>query len=249
VTRIAAVGDVHLDASVTGRYRPALDRLSDIADLLLLAGDLTRHGTVEEARCVAVEFGGLPVPVVAVLGNHDYHSDRADELTAILRDAGIVVLDGDSHTVEIDGVRVAVAGLCGFGGGFVGAASAAFGEREMKAFTAYGRQQADRLRTALAAADGDVLIALMHYAPVRETLVGEPVELYPFLGSHLLADAVDEAGVALALHGHAHHGSPEGVTPGGVPVRNVAYPVIGAAYAVFDVPVGGHRVEAAVGDR
>jgi Icc-related predicted phosphoesterase len=249
VIRIAAVGDVHLDAKISGRFRPALDRLPEIADLLLVAGDLTRRGTVAEARCVATEFGGLAVPVVAVLGNHDYHSDLADEMTAILRDAGIVVLDGDSHTVEAGGVRVAVAGLCGFGGGFSGATAADFGEREMKSFTAYGREQADRLRAALEGADGDVLIALTHYAPIRETLVGEPVELYPFLGSHLLAEAIDATGVALALHGHAHYGSPEGVTAGGVPVRNVAHPVIGREYAVFDVPVSGHRVEAVAGNR
>jgi Icc-related predicted phosphoesterase len=235
LARIAAVGDVHMDADVLGVFRPALDRLPEVADVLLLAGDLTRHGTPAEARCVATEFGGLGVPVIAVLGNHDYHSDREADVMAILRDAGIVVLDGTSHRLDVDGVEVAVAGLAGFGGGFAGRCVSMFGEKETKAFAGYGRKQAERLRDALAGAGGDVRVALIHYSPVPETLVGEPLEIYPFLGSYLLGEAIDETGCALALHGHAHAGSPTGTTPGGVPVRNVAHPVIRQAYGVFAV--------------
>jgi Icc-related predicted phosphoesterase len=232
---VAAVGDVHMDIDVLGSFRPALEQLPGTADALLLAGDLTRHGTPEEARCVAREFGGLGVPVIAVLGNHDYHSDRSHEVTAILRDAGITVLDGDSASFDSGGHRVAVAGLAGFGGGFAGRCVTLFGEPAMKDFARYGREQADRLREALAGADADVRVALTHYAPVPDTLVGEPLEIYPFLGSYLLGDAIDECGAALSIHGHAHAGSPTGTTPGGVPVRNVAHPVIRQAYAAFTV--------------
>lgn len=234
--RVAAVGDVHLDADVVGRYRPALEHLGDKADLLLLAGDLTRHGTPEEARCVAMEFGGLPVPVIAILGNHDYHSDQQDTVAAILCDAGLTVLECSNTVLSRDGLRVGVAGTKGFGGGFAGACASEFGEPEMKAFTSHGRELAARFAKSLAELDCDVRIALTHYSPVPETLLGEPLEIYPFLGSYQLGQAIDATpGVGLAVHGHAHAGSERGTTPGGVPVRNVAHPVIKQAYNVYQL--------------
>jgi Icc-related predicted phosphoesterase len=234
--RVAAVGDVHLDADVLGRYRPALEHLAGKADMLLLAGDLTRHGTPDEARCVAQEFGGLAVPVVAILGNHDYHSDQQDEVAAVLREAGLTVLECSGTVLDCGGVRVGVAGTKGFGGGFAGACASEFGEPEMKAFTRHGRELAARFATALAELDCDVRISLTHYSPVPETLLGEPLEIYPFLGSYHLAQAIDAApGVGLAVHGHAHAGSERGATPGGVPVRNVAHPVIKQAYNVYQL--------------
>jgi Icc-related predicted phosphoesterase len=233
--RVAAVGDVHMDQDVLGVFRPALEQLPDRADMLLLAGDLTRHGTASEARCVASEFGGLGVPVIAVLGNHDYHSDEPDAVMGILRDAGIIVLDAAAHTFEVAGTSVAVAGLAGFGGGFAGKCISKFGEPQTKAFAAYGEEQAARLHDVLVGVNAGVKVALTHYAPVPDTLVGEPPEIYPFLGSYLLGDAIDRGGAALAIHGHAHAGSPCGITPGEIPVRNVAHPVIKQAYAVFEV--------------
>ncbi|OJF12049.1 metallophosphoesterase family protein [Couchioplanes caeruleus] len=233
--RIAAVGDVHVDKDVVGRYRPALDRLPDVADALLIAGDLTRHGTVEEARCMATEFGGLAVPVVVVLGNHDHQSDQEAEVTRVLSDAGITVLEGDGTVLELNGHRLGIAGAKGFGGGFAGACASAFGEREMKDFIGTTEAIAEKLGAALRGLDCDALVALTHYAPVPETLVGEPLEIYPFLGSYLLGQAIDSAPTALALHGHAHHGSERGRTPGGVPVRNVAHAVIKQAYNVYQL--------------
>ncbi|WP_433050166.1 metallophosphoesterase family protein [Dactylosporangium sp. CS-033363] len=236
--RVAAVGDVHLDADVVGRYRPALEHLGDKADLLLLAGDLTRHGTAEEAGCVAREFGGLAVPVVAILGNHDYHSDQQDAVASVLRDAGLIVLECSGTVLDCNGVRVGVAGTKGFGGGFAGACASEFGEPEMKAFTRHGRELAARFGASLAALDCDVKVSLTHYSPVPETLLGEPLEIYPFLGSYHLAQAIDGAtDVGLAVHGHAHAGSERGMTPGGVPVRNVAHPVIKQAYNVYQLSV------------
>lgn len=242
--RVAAVGDVHVDAKVVGTFRPALETLGECADMLLLAGDLTRHGTAEEARCVAEEFGGLAVPVIAVLGNHDYHSDDQHAVIAILRDAGVIVLDGDSHVLEVDDRRVGIAGLSGFGGGFAGHCVTSFGEPQTKAFAAYGRHEAERLEAALTGLDTDLRIALTHYSPVPDTLLGESPEIYPFLGSYLLGVAIDRAGAAISLHGHAHAGSPRGQTPGGVPVRNVAHPVIQSAFAMFDVSMSRLAVPA-----
>ncbi|MEV6299736.1 metallophosphoesterase [Actinoplanes sp. NPDC051861] len=236
--RIAAVGDVHVDKDVVGRYRPALEELPDRADALLVAGDLTRHGTVEEARCFAKEFGGLAVPVVVVLGNHDHQSDLQDDVTQVLTDSGITVLEGSATVLELNGHRLGVAGSKGFGGGFAGACASNFGEREMKSFVGTTEDFANRLGEALRSVQCDALVALTHYSPVPETLVGEPLEIYPFLGCYQLGQAIDSAPTALALHGHAHHGSERGRTPGGVPVRNVAHPVIKQAYNVYQLLSG-----------
>jgi Icc-related predicted phosphoesterase len=241
--RIAAVGDVHVDQDVLGRYRPALEELPDRADALLVAGDLTRHGTVDEANCFATEFGGLGVPVVVVLGNHDHQSDQQDELTKAIEGAGITVLEGSATVLELRGHRLGVAGTKGFGGGFAGACASNFGEREMKDFVATTERYAARLGEVLRSVECDALVALTHYAPVPETLAGEPLEIYPFLGCYQLGQAIDSAPTALALHGHAHHGSERGRTPGGVPVRNVAHPVIKQAYNVYQLLSDSDQVD------
>ncbi|MCX5067215.1 metallophosphoesterase [Micromonospora lupini] len=249
VIRIAAVGDVHLDEDVVGRFRPALEELPECADVLLLAGDLTRHGTEAEARCVAQEFGGLAVPVVTVLGNHDHQCDQVPQVVKVLEDAGITVLEGDGVVLDCAGGRLGIAGVKGFGGGFAGRCASDFGEPEMKSFVRTTNESAERLGAALRSLDCDMLVALTHYSPVPDTLVGEPLEIYPFLGSYQLGQAIDSAPTALAVHGHAHAGTERGTTPGGVRVRNVAHPVIKQAYSVFHVgdqldtdqvsPIGG----------
>jgi Icc-related predicted phosphoesterase len=212
--------------------------LAGRADVLLLAGDLTDHGRPVEARALADALRGAPLPVVAVLGNHDHDADRPDEVRALLGDAGVAVLEGDTAVLDVAGRRLGVAGAKGFGGGFRGACAADFGEPEMKAFVRHARERAAALAGALAALDADARVALLHYAPVLATLRGEPPALRPFLGSHLLAEAVDAGGVHLVLHGHAHLGAPEGVTPGGVPVRNVARPVIRRPFALLSLVAG-----------
>ncbi|MBW3561133.1 MAG: metallophosphoesterase [Actinobacteria bacterium] len=233
--RLAAVGDIHIGRDAAGTLAPSLDRLSERCDAFLLAGDLSRRGLPEEARTLVGELEGADVPTVAVLGNHDVESGRQEEFRAILEDAGVTVLEGDSTVIETSSGRVGVAGTVGFGGGFPGATCADFGEPEMKAFVARSRRLAGSLRDALdGLGDVDRTVVLTHYAPIRETLVGEPLEIYPFLGSYHLAEVIDSAPVDLAIHGHAHHGSPEGTTPGGVPVRNVARPVIDAVYRIFE---------------
>ena len=231
--RVAAVGDVHVGIDSAGRLAPRLAGLAGQADLFLLAGDLTHRGRPEEAKVLADELAGVGVPTVAVLGNHDYHSDEQDAVTEVLEESGIRVLEGDAVVVEVRGRRVGIAGSKGFGGGFAGASASDFGEPEMKAFVGHTKTLAGRLERALGGLRADRRIALLHYSPVAETLAGEPREIHAFLGSYLLAEAVDRAGADLVIHGHAHRGSRNGTTPGGVPVRNVAAPVIGRAYEVF----------------
>ncbi|MBT2448664.1 metallophosphoesterase [Streptomyces sp. ISL-43] len=234
--RVAAVGDIHLGPDSAGLLRPAFDTLGDCADLLLLAGDLTRHGTAREARVVAGEVAALAVPVVAVLGNHDYQSNQEEAVARELTDAGVHVLEGDGVVLDLGGTRVGVAGTKGFCGGFAGRSGSEFGEPEMKAFMRYSRTRAEGLAKALRELQdgGSTLrIALTHYAPVPDTVAGEPPEIYPFLGSYHLAEAIDEAGADFAVHGHAHLGTEHGMTAGGVHVRNVAMAVIDRAFAVY----------------
>lgn len=232
--RIAAVGDVHVGLDSRGRLSSSLAHLHESADVLLVAGDLTRCGSPEEMRVFVDEVRDVGVPVVVVLGNHDHHAGQVREVTRVLRDGGVTVLEGTTTTLEIDGERLGIAGTKGFGGGFAGACGSDFGEAEMKAFVGHTKHVAERLCHALTSlADCDHRVALMHYAPVPDTLAGERLEIFPFLGSYLLAEAVDSAGADLVLHGHAHAGTEKGVTAGGVHVRNVAQPVIRQAYALY----------------
>jgi Icc-related predicted phosphoesterase len=233
VIRVAAVGDVHVGPDSAGRLAPRLAGLADHADVFLLAGDLTHRGRPEEAKVLAEELRVVRVPTIAVLGNHDYHSDEQDGVIEVLEQSGIRVLEGAAVVLEIGGRRVGIAGSKGFGGGFAGASASDFGEPEMRAFVGHTKALASRLERALAGLHTDRRIVLLHYSPVAETLAGEPREIHAFLGSYLLAEAVDRVGADLILHGHAHRGSRDGTTPGGVPVRNVAAPVIGRAYELF----------------
>ena len=239
--RLAAVGDVHCGTDAGSQIRSQFATVPDHADALLLAGDLTRLGLPEEARVLADALRALgELPIAAVLGNHDHQSEREDEVRAIVADAGVEVLEGSAVTWRIGDATVAVAGAKGFGGGFEGAHATPFGEREMKAFVEHTRLLAERLDIAMTVLDdADLAVLLLHYAPIRETLTGEPRELFPFLGSYLFAEVADRHGVDLVLHGHAHRGRERGRTPGGIPVRNVAQPVIQQGYAVYTIDPAG----------
>lgn len=233
VIRVAAVGDVHFGDDSAGTLAPHLITIEQDADILLIAGDLTRHGLTEESAVLADELLGIEVPVVAVLGNHDYHCDSQFSIRRTLEAAGVTVLDGQSAVFEFGGLTLGVAGTKGFGGGFAGACGSDFGEPEMKAFISHTKSIARILESRLQELDTHYRVALLHYSPVEQTLRGERPEIYPFLGSYLLAEAIDSAGADLAIHGHAHHGREKGTTAGGVPVRNVSQPLLRRPYTVY----------------
>jgi Icc-related predicted phosphoesterase len=223
--RVAAVGDLHCTRTSEGVYQPLFAKIAESADVLVLCGDLTDYGTSEEARVLAKDLSALKLPKVAVLGNHDFESNAADEVSRILTDAaGVVVLDGTA--VEILGVGFA--GAKGCPGGFGARALQAWGEGPVKAFVAAAIEEALKLESALARLRTRGRVAILHYAPVGATVDGEPIEIYPFLGSSRLEEPIDRYEPSMVIHGHAHHGSPEGTTRGGIPVYNVALPLLRA---------------------
>lgn len=216
--KLAAIADLHCRADSAGTIRPLLECAGD-AGALLLPGDLTDTGLVEEAEVLLDELADVTIPIVAVLGNHDHENDHAEEITAMLKDADVRVLDGS--VCEIDGVGFV--GTKGFAGGYDDRIVQPFGERALKAFIRHGIDEAMRLESAVAKlVDCRARVALLHYAPVAATLEGEPQDLWPLLGSSRFANALDRHDVAVVVHGHAHHGAPEGRTPGGAAVYNVS---------------------------
>lgn len=221
-----------MDAGHAGRFRRHLRRLPEHADVLLLAGDLTANGTLAEGRVVAAEMADLGVPVVAVLGNHDHQAGWQDELAGLLTESGVHVLEATGTVLECHGVRLGIVGLTGFVGGFDPLRHDCDPDVPARQLTA-------ALAGELTALDVDVRVALTHYAPTVETLAGESPRLHPRLGSKMLGRAIDLARADLAVHGHAHHGIELGRTPGGVPVRNVAYPVIRTEYRVYALHPNG----------
>lgn len=231
--RIAAAGDVHFDRKSHNRLAQHFGGMEDKADFFLLAGDLTQTGHPEEMRVLADDLKKCPVPIIAVLGNHDYHVDQVTQNVQILNDAGVTVLEGNSIILNIKNQRVGIAGAKGFGGGFVGACGSDFGEPEMKTFMRHSKNHARILENAIKEMEADYKIALLHYSPTAQTLLGEKKEIYPFLGCYYLAEAVDYGKADICFHGHAHAGIEKGETPGGCPVRNVAQPVIRHAFNIY----------------
>lgn len=234
--RIAAVGDLHLGLDSRGLLSPQLANLEERADLFLFAGDATRHGDPAEAEVLAGELETVTIPKVAVLGNHDYHADEQDLIAKHLQSAGVTVLEQTSVVLDVGGRRIGIAGAKGFGGGFRDASGSDFGEPEMKAFVRHTKSIATALEAELRSMGSvDLRIALLHYSPIPETLFGEKPEIFAFLGSYLLEEAIDRAGADMVFHGHAHAGAETGSTSGGVPVHNVAHPIVKAAYKIFEV--------------
>jgi Icc-related predicted phosphoesterase len=215
---LAAVADLHCTRTAADNTRILLSAMANEADILLLGGDLCDAGMPEEAEILAREISILNAPVVAVLGNHDYEAGKASEIIEILSDAGVNVLDGKS--CEIYGVGFA--GAKGFAGGFGERALQSWGETTIKTFVHEAVEEALKLESALAALRTPQRIALLHYSPIVETVIGEPPEIFPFLGSSRLEDPLNRYPVAAVFHGHAHRGSPEGMTKAGVRVFNVA---------------------------
>lgn len=233
--RVAAAGDIHCDGSRAGAIREAFAALDGSADLILLAGDLTTHGEPEQGAVLAEACRDLTIPVAAVLGNHDHHAGRADELAAVLAEAGIDVIDRRHAIYSIAGTQVGVAGAKGFVGGFHGLGLPDFGESTLRAIYAETGAEVEALAHGLTAiAVCPFRIALLHYAPLSGTLRGEPTEIWTFLGSDRLAAPLLEHRPDLVLHGHAHAGAFE-ASLDGIPVHNVSVPVIGRDFWVFEL--------------
>jgi Icc-related predicted phosphoesterase len=220
--RIAAMADVHVSKTSHGALAPILAEVADRADVLLLCGDLTDYGTAEEARVLVKELGTPRVPTVAVLGNHDYESGTPEVVADALRDAGVTVLDGDSHVVH----GIGFAGVKGFCGGFGRGTLGSWGEPMVKAFVKEALDETLKLETALARLRTPQKVAVLHYSPVRDTVEGEPLEIFPFLGCGRHEEPLVRYKVAAAFHGHAHRGHPEGRLQHGAPVYNVALPLL-----------------------
>jgi len=238
--RIAAMGDLHVSKSSQGAFQPLFTQINQSADVLLLCGDFTDYGLPDEARVLARELAVVKIPVVAVLGNHDYEGGKPHEIRQILADGGVNVLDGEA--TEIHGVGFA--GVKGFAGGFGRGALGPWGEHATKAFVQEAVDEALKLETALARLRTQKRVALLHYSPIRGTVEGEPPEIFAYLGSSRLEEPVNRYGVTAVCHGHAHHGQVEGRTRGGVPVYNVALPLLRRRFPdqrpirFLDVPVG-----------
>lgn len=220
--RFAAVGDIHCTRESAGTLRSFFAQASEAADALLLCGDLTDYGLPDEAKVLAEELSVVSKPMIAVLGNHDYETGVPDQVRRVLMDAGVKVLDGEA--VEVHGVGIA--GAKGFAGGFGRGSLGAWGESAIKLFVNEAIQEALKLESALAKLRTPQRIAMLHYSPIAGTVQGEPVEIYPFLGSSRLEDPLLRYPVTAVVHGHAHRGAPEGRTVSGVPVYNVAKPLL-----------------------
>jgi Icc-related predicted phosphoesterase len=222
--RLAAVADLHCTRASRGKLRPLFARMGEEADVILFPGDLTDYGLPEEARVLAQELKDVRgIPMIAVLGNHDFHSDRQEEVKTILAaEAGVRVLDGDSLEIQ----SVGFTGVKGFMGGFDNRMLQAWGEPVIKLIVHEAMEESLKLETGLARLKTRHRIVVLHYAPVRATVVGEPPEIQPFLGSSRLEEALHRHRATAVFHGHAHYGSPEGTTSDGIPVFNVALPLL-----------------------
>ncbi len=216
--RVAAIADLHFSPQSYDRIREPMQKARDEADLMVIAGDLTNFGKPEEITSLLNALLRLRIPIVAVLGNHDYESNRSEELMKMLTQEGVKVLDGSSY--ERDGIGFA--GCKGFHGGFGRGVLTPFGEPEVKQFVQASIDEALKLERALSMLRTEKRIVVTHYAPIPDTVKGEPTEISPYLGTSRLAEVMDRHGADIAFHGHAHHGSPSGKTVGGIPVHNVA---------------------------
>jgi Icc-related predicted phosphoesterase len=238
--RVAATGDIHCRAGKRDAVIAAFSGLDEVADVALIAGDLTSHGTLEEAEILCEAVAGTEVPVFAVLGNHDWHGGVAAEISERLRDAGIVLLEPEPVDLEVNGHEVGIAGTKGFIGGFAPQHLPDFGEPSLRALYAETTAEVQALDAGLREiATCAVRIVVLHYSPVEATLEGEPCEIFPFLGSDRLAAPILEHGPDLVVHGHAHDGAPDGVI-GKTPIHNVSQPVIGGDFRTFELKGARH---------
>jgi Icc-related predicted phosphoesterase len=238
--RLAAIGDLHYTKTSHGALQPVFAQVAKSADILLLCGDLVDYGLPEETEILAKELAGVKIPMITVLGNHEFESGKQAEVQRILSDAGTTILDGTA--CEMHGIGFA--GVKGFAGGFGEKSLQPWGEPAIKHFVQEAVDEALKLESALAKLRTSQRIALLHYSPIQTTVEGEPPEIFPFLGSSRLEEPLNRYPVAAVFHGHAHRGRPEGRTRGGVPVYNVAMKVLERSFPdrlpfrLVEVPLG-----------
>lgn len=240
IVRVAALGDLHYTKFSQGALLDLFNEINQAADIFLMCGDLTDYGLPEEAHLLAKDLNAsLKIPMVGILGNHDFESGQQDEVKDILCEAGVKMLDGDAY--EINGIGIA--GTKGFAGGFGRGALGAWGESAIKMFVQEAVNEAMKLESGLARLRTPVKIAMLHYSPIQKTVENEPVDIFPFLGSSRLEDPLLRYPVAAVVHGHAHYGTPEGATTNNIPVYNVALPLMrrtfrgGQTFRLLELPI------------
>jgi len=232
--KVASLGDLHVSEDRPPALRDLFGEISQAANVLVLCGDLTDMGKPKEAEILAEQLRACSLPMVGVLGNHDFESGEPEKVADILKSAGVHLLDGQSY--EVDGVGFV--GVKGFIGGFGKRMLSSFGESAIKTLVAESQNEAMRLENAMRTVKSKRAVVVLHYAPIVETVEGEPLEIFPFLGSSRLAETIDRFTVNAVVHGHAHRGKYEGRTPGGAPVYNVAFHIekpTGRPYALLEV--------------
>ena len=234
--RIAAMGDLHVHLNDNGRYSGLFREISEVADILVLCGDLTDTGSPEEAKILAEDLKSCTIPVVGVLGNHDFEQGKEQEIIEILQSQTVCILEGGSTIIE----DIGFVGLKGFCGGFGKYLLSAWGEKIVKDFVQETLNDVMKLESELHRLDTQKKVVVLHYAPIRDTVVGEPEEIFPFLGSSRLVEPINRFEVTMAFHGHAHHGTFEGKTSKNIPVFNVSQTIAknnkeGKEYAIFEV--------------
>lgn len=241
--RLAAMADLHTQQENLGAFRKVFEEVSRKADILLLCGDLTSEGLTEEAKTLAEELRSCKVPVVGVLGNHDYERNQHEEIKKILSVEHVFILDSQPYVYQ----GIGFAGVKGFCGGFDKHLTHPFGEHVLKQFVYEAVNEAIKLEEALTKLETEKKIVLLHYSPIRQTVEGESLEVYPLLGTSRLLEPVENFGVSAVFHGHAHHGSPKGETPRGIPVYNVSYPLLSKIqphqpYTVIEIENSSNKI-------
>ena len=232
--RLAAVADLHIGKPGSGSVSGRFTSVNEAADVLLLPGDLTEHGSPDELRPLLHELAQVSIPVVAVLGNHDYVDWEHDQLSPLLKGAGVHLLDGDTFAADVKGRRLGIVGVMGYSGGFGGPEDVHHDLAEDIPATTL-EAEVRKLERELSRLDTDHRVVMLHYAPIRATVEGEEPTRIPIFGNSRLCEPIDRLGADLVVHGHSHHGTHHATTPGGIPVYNVAAPVIKRPYVVLEV--------------
>lgn len=239
--RLAATGDLHVHEKSEDLFKPAFRDLNEQADIFVLAGDLTATGKISQIEVLISELSPVQIPIVAVLGNHEFHNHKQIQIRQLLMKQGIHVLDGNCVRFEVNGLSIGFSGAKGFLAGFGKQAIPDFGEQSLKLLVDELYHEMHKMQRGLKRLDTDIKVLVMHYSPTKDTLRGEHPEIYAFLGSQVLGIPADDLDVDLIIHGHSHYGVEEGFTAGGTPVRNVCIPVLKKPYTIYELPFDTKR--------